>query len=318
MKLLRLFIIVSMTLQILEAYHCLVPILKTRIRRFSHGRLNVELSDVATTDDTTEVGERPSPSLSSIERRQRKDEIKKSMPLSQAWYKAKQINLSKAQKRAINDWFPLYGIKLEYGTVLDPQTLFPRQEQQQTTPLKVILDIGFGLGDSITGMANARRDCDCVFMGCEIHKAGVASALAKIHQLNLTNVKLIRADVSMLLDGYLIDHCLDEVCVFFPDPWPNTERDGERRVIRKQTVDRLMRKLKPKGLLRIATDVSDYAQHVRDVMAGFSSEFQLVVDNEHPPCVNGPSTRPVTKYEKRAAELGNMVWDFEYRYEPST
>lgn len=65
------------------------------------------------------------------------------------------------------------------------------------------------------------------------------------------------------------------------------------------------------GLLRIATDVADYAEHVRTVMAA-SSGWKLNNLIEHLPCVNGPSYRPVTRYERKAIHLSNRIWDFEY------
>jgi len=241
----------------------------------------------------------------SIDRRQRKDAEKKRMPLSQAWYKAKQINLSKNQKRLMNDLFPVHGIVLHYGEVLSLEKIFPDNN-------KVTLDIGFGMGDSIVGMAlNHREESNHVFIGCEIHKAGIASVLGKIQEHELTTIKLIRADISMLLEHHLKPHCLDEVCIYFPDPWPNTERDGERRVVRKQIIDLLSKKMKSKGKLRIATDVKDYAQHVTTVMMTFP-QFHLNYESEHIQCQDGPSWRPITKYESRAVELGNKVWDFEY------
>ena len=150
-----------------------------------------------------------------------------------------------------------------------------------------------------------------------MHKAGIASALGRIHELGLTNVKVVRADVALLFDGFLVaEPCLDVACVYFPDPWPNAERDGERRVIRRDMLDQLKRRLRPGGLLRVATDVGSYADHVRAVVDG-DRDFRLVAASVHPPCVDVPPYRPVTKYERRAADLGHEhVWDFEYSFVP--
>ena len=248
----------------------------------------------------------------SIERRQRKDEEKKRMPLSQAWYKAKQINLSKNQKRLMNDLFPIHGIVLQYGEPLSLEKKIPEIQSSDENNQIVTLDIGFGMGDSIVGMAlNHREELNHVFIGCEIHKAGIASVLGKIQEFELSTIKLIRADISMLLEHHLSHQCLDIVCIYFPDPWPNAERDGERRVVRKQIIELLSKKLKTNGKLRIATDVREYAQHVKTIMAMFP-QFRLNFESEHPPCTDIPSWRPITKYERRAVDLGNSVWDFEY------
>jgi tRNA (guanine-N7-)-methyltransferase len=238
------------------------------------------------------------------------------MPLSQRWYKNKQQNLSKNQKRILRELWPKYGVELKYGVQLQFDVLFlnssaNKNSQQSATH---VLDIGFGLGDSITQMALSHPEKN--YLGCELLRAGIASALEKSENLGLTNVKVIRADVTMLLTNHLRERSLDEVCVFFPDPWPNIERDGGRRVIREETLQLFQKLLKPQGLLRVATDVEEYAVYVRDLLSK-QPNWKLNVEINHPPCVGGPNWRPVTKYEYRAKDLGHSIWDFEYQFSPS-
>lgn len=72
----------------------------------------------------------------------------------------------------------------------------------------------------------------------------------------------------------------------------------------------------PLGFLRIATDVEDYAQHVRSTIKNFPN-WKLNNEISHRPCENIPFYRPITKYEMKAAEKGHSsVWDFEYQYIP--
>ena len=163
------------------------------------------------------------------ERRQKKKKICQSMPRSQKWFKAMQQHVSPNQKRMYNDYWPVHGIDLKYGLKLSPHEIFTNNTVTAATA--VVLDIGFGMGDSIVGMA--QQNTDKIYLGCEIHRAGISTALGNISSLGIVNVKIVRADVKMLLDTSLSEKCLDEVCIFFPDPWPNTERDGERRVVRK-------------------------------------------------------------------------------------
>lgn len=162
-------------------------------------------------------------------KRKRKENICKSMPRSQKWFKAKQQHVSPNQKRLYNEHWPTYGINLKYGSKLIPSEVFSNISASAATP--VVLDIGFGTGDSIIGMSQQNEDK--IYLGCEIHRAGISIVLGNVSSLGIKNVRLIRADITMLLETYLTDTCLDEVCIFFPDPWPNTERDGERRVVRK-------------------------------------------------------------------------------------
>jgi len=238
-----------------------------------------------------------------LEKRRRKIEAKG--PLTQKWYKSKQSNLSPNQKRILREHFPTYGIQLVYGETIKLDFC--------NKTAKLVLDIGFGLGDSLIGMAQSRPN-DC-FIGCELHKAGIAQALQRVVQGNLTNVRIIKADVSMLLEGgYMPDDSLDEICVFFPDPWVNAERDIQKRVIRETLLSLFERKLKQGAMLRIATDVQDYANYVQKLMEDRKG-WSLISSTTHLPCQNGPIGRPITRYEERAISLGHTVTDFEYLFD---
>lgn len=247
-----------------------------------------------------------------ILKRHRQNEKSQSKPLSQRWYRNKQQNISPNQKRLISRLWPHYGIDLSYNTSLIFSSIF--LIHNNGTTLKVVLDIGFGLGDSLVGMAlngaGSRQ-----YIGCEIHRAGIASALQKIEGTQLNNTRIIRADAHQLLLYHIQDDSLDEICVFFPDPWPNTDRDGNRRIIRSTMIDLFELKMKENGLLRIATDVESYALHVKSLMEtrlfwSMNHEIKTTESNSGA----RPAYRPVTKYESRAFELGNSVWDFEYEF----
>ncbi|KAJ1430934.1 putative methyltransferase-domain-containing protein [Ochromonadaceae sp. CCMP2298] len=260
-----------------------------------------------------------------LNRKKRRNE----MPLSQSWYKARQAHISKNQKRALFSLWPQYGVDLKFNVSLDLPSLFPLAE-----PFTV-LDIGFGAGESVHGLAKLFPDRQ--FIGCEIHRAGIASALLRVNDSSLSNVKLIRSDATVLLESHIGTSSLDEICVFFPDPWPNSDRDAERRIIRPHMLRQFERVLKPAGSVFIATDVEDYAAHVERTFAYSESyRWELVGSLQHAAGVRGNgdvdgaicveaesgsvqpiedrfSRRPVTKYERKAGEEGRGVWEFEYR-----
>lgn len=88
----------------------------------------------------------------SINRRVLKIERTQSSPFSQKWYKAKQQHISKAQKQAIRDFWPYYGIDLVYNETINMIGIFPSEK------LKLVLDIGFGTGESLVQMAKQNPD----------------------------------------------------------------------------------------------------------------------------------------------------------------
>ena len=246
------------------------------------------------------------------------------MPLSQKWYKAKQQHVSKAQKRSISTLWPKYGIDLKYNHSIDYNELWPVENEEEEDKMRgekkhVSLDIGFGKGDSIIYSAikstvDDKTTCKNTryFLGCEIHRAGIANTLQRIADTGLENVRIIRSDVILLLEQNLKDESLQEVSIYFPDPWPNAERDGDRRVVRPYTLSLLSNKLENGGILRIATDVEEYAEHVKASIShhnaiSTSNKFNLFQELKHLPCENVPSYRPITTYERKAADTNNEL-----------
>mmetsp|Transcript_64297 Transcript_64297/g.158223 ORF Transcript_64297/g.158223 Transcript_64297/m.158223 type:complete len:249 (-) Transcript_64297:2673-3419(-) len=226
-------------------------------------------------------------------------------PLSQKWFKSRQRTITPAQKKALRELWGDYGVTMAHGDVIEVQGLFPEAAKAKRT----VLDIGFGAGDSLVGMAKADRDA--LFLGVELHRSSIGTTLQQLREEQLTNVKVFRHDAAKLLGDHMQGRCLDEVCILFPDPWLNP-RDEDRRVLRRGTAELLAQRVRPGGLLRIATDVEAYAQHVQGVLSGMEGVWRLAIKDEHAPC-QGPEWRPITRYERRAAELGHRVWELEYR-----
>jgi len=174
----------------------------------------------------------------------------------------------------------------------------------------VILDIGFGTGDSLLHMAQTRADC--AIIGVEMLPAGIAQTLDKLFTQGHLNTKVIKADVKLLLQQNLVDDSVDEAYVLFPDPWPNAARDAQKRVIRPEIVALLERKIRRGGVLRIATDVEEMAVWAEQVMASRPSGIWALSSKSVALPGNGPAYRAVTRYELRAAELKHNVYDIEY------
>ena len=79
------------------------------------------------------------------------------------------------------------------------------------------------------------------------------------------NARLVRADAATLLrDGLEARRALDEVLVFFPDPWRGSEG---RRIVRPEVVQSLSPLMQDGGRLHLATDVEGYADEARAVLA---------------------------------------------------
>ncbi|MEN9526667.1 MAG: hypothetical protein RLY56_618 [Pseudomonadota bacterium] len=214
--------------------------------------------------------------------------------------------MTEAQRRALElDW-PTFGINIE------PE----RQQELALTdifgrPADKVVEIGFGNGDNLVEYARQSPDRD--FIGIEVHRAGVGHALLQAKELGLSNLKVICHDAVEVLEKRLADSSLSEVLILFPDPW-HKKRHHKRRLIQSPFVELLARKIKPGGLLQLATDWEPYALQMREVIGenpSFSnrSEEQGGCDGFVP----RPAWRALTRFEKRGQRLGHGVWDLSFR-----
>jgi tRNA (guanine-N7-)-methyltransferase len=210
----------------------------------------------------------------------------------------RQGHLSNAQKRAMDEGMPHWGIEYRPER-LDLDRVFDRQAPK-------ILEIGFGMGTATAEIAQQNPDRD--YLGIEVHSPGVGNLLKLIDENGLSNLRLIRHDAVEVIDNMLADGCLDGIHIFFPDPWPK-KRHHKRRLIQPPLIAKLAQKLKPGGYLHAATDWEEYAAQILEV---FSAEPQLVnsVEQGYAP---RPDYRPLTKFELRGLRLGHGVWDVIFR-----
>jgi tRNA (guanine-N7-)-methyltransferase len=198
--------------------------------------------------------------------------------------------LSARQHGLLDDLLPRLAIP-RTGALM-PETLF------SVMPKGLALEVGFGGGEHLAAQAQGRPDWG--FMGCEPFVNGMAQALARIEAENLGNIRLHAGDARDVLER-LPPACLDAVYVLFPDPWPKT-RHWKRRFIGPDTVPLLAHVLKPGGLLRVASDISDYVRwtllHLMpsgrfDWLAEAPSEWRM-----------RPADWPGTRYEAKALRQG--------------
>jgi tRNA (guanine-N7-)-methyltransferase len=212
--------------------------------------------------------------------------------------------LTPAQRHALAKLFPTWGIGFT-NEPLDLELVFGRAAPR-------VLDIGFGNGEALLATAASMPDVD--YVGVEVHEPGVGHLLVLLEQTGLGNVRVIMHDVVEVVDSMLVGTLFDTVNIFFPDPWPKT-RHHKRRLIQPDFLDSLKRIMRPEALLHIATDWSNYAEHIR-ALIGRDSEF--VELEEAAALQNRLAYRPPTKFERRGRALGHSIVDLYYRHAPAT
>jgi len=204
-----------------------------------------------------------------------------------------------AQERAWAELWPRFGLE-SADAPLDLAAVFGREAPRT-------LEIGFGNGESLVALASEHPERD--FLGIEVHRPGVGHLLLRIEELGLRNLRVICRDAVEVLERCIPEASLDEVLLYFPDPWPK-KRHHKRRIVQPGFVALVASRLRPGGVFCMATDWEPYAEHMLAVAGACAT---LRNDSTEGDYVPRPASRPVTRFERRGQRLGHGVWDLAFR-----
>jgi tRNA (guanine-N7-)-methyltransferase len=207
--------------------------------------------------------------------------------------------LTVAQERALLELWPKFGVAFE-AQPLDLDALFGRRATR-------VMEIGFGNGDHLAALAKAHPEFD--YLGVEVHRPGVGRLLLAIEAQELTNVRIACHDAVEVLDAQIRPRSIDEVIILFPDPWPK-KRHHKRRLIQAPFVALLTERLKPGGVLRLATDWQAYAEQMLEVLDAAPELANLAAPERF---MARAQERARTRFELRGERLGHAVWNLAYR-----
>jgi len=205
--------------------------------------------------------------------------------------------ITPAQRRALDELLPRWGIPYS-PRILDLDSVFGRQARR-------VMEIGFGNGDTLVELAAASPNAD--FIGVEVHPPGVGRCLLAIESRGLTNLRVIAHDAVEVLANQLPPASLDELLLYFPDPWPK-KRHHKRRIVQPAFASLVASRLRQDGKFRLATDWEPYAEWMLEVLNG-APEFANTASGNG--CIERPD-RGATRFEDRGRRLGHRVFDLEY------
>ena len=208
--------------------------------------------------------------------------------------------MTAAQKKALEQKWEHYGLQVDAGLL--------KLEQVFGNDHPVILEIGFGMGDSLITMASTMAEYN--FLGVEVYKPGVGQLLNRATMAGLENIRVFCDDAVTVLNQCIPNHSLSKVLLFFPDPW-HKKKHHKRRLVQASFVQNIRTKLMVGGSFHMATDWQPYAEHMLAVMEaaeGFSNRQgagQYAAE---------PDFRPTTKFQRRAENKKHGIWDLIYHY----
>lgn len=208
-------------------------------------------------------------------------------------YSIRGTRITEAQRAAKSLLQEIHGIPVE-NKKLDLGAIFP-------TSQKVIMEIGFGMGEATAIMAT--QSPHNAYLAVDLHPPGIGKLLSHIQEQGITNIKVIEDDVHVVLPYMIENESLDGVHLYFPDPWPKSKHH-KRRIVTPAFLELIASKLKPGGYFHLATDWFPYAEAMQIVFSTSTQFSGGVIDK--------PDWRPVTRFEGQGIDKDHRVTDLLY------
>ncbi|WP_432759198.1 tRNA (guanosine(46)-N7)-methyltransferase TrmB [Corynebacterium provencense] len=174
-----------------------------------------------------------------------------------------------------------------------------------------IVEIGSGTGTSTAAMAPSESDRNIVAV--EIYRPGLAKLLGAVVRGGITNVRMVKGDGVEVLTRMFAPGTLDGVRIFFPDPWPKA-RHHKRRIIQSGTLHLIASRLRPGGILHVATDHADYAEWIDDLVDVEDDLEYLGWPEDRDETVPVLTDRKViTKFEGKGLDRAHVIREYLWR-----
>jgi tRNA (guanine-N7-)-methyltransferase len=192
----------------------------------------------------------------------------------------------------IEDLLPQFAVRLPSSGRLDSKALFGAGR------CSTWLEIGFGGGEHLARQAENHPETGLI--GCEVFENGIVKLLAQIEQRRLGNIRIFNDDARLLVAA-LPPASIERVFILFPDPWPKP-RHHKRRVVSRETLDRLSEIMTDNGELRLATDDQGYLYWMLERLTDHPA-FEWLARRPGD-WRERPSDWPPTRYEEKARAAG--------------
>jgi tRNA (guanine-N7-)-methyltransferase len=197
-----------------------------------------------------------------------------------------------------------------------PQYVIPEPEKQKGkwremfgNDQAIHLEIGTGKGQFIVGMARLHPDIN--FIGIELQESVIVSALDKVIEAELPNVKLLNVNAGHLTD-FFANGEIERIYLNFSDPWPK-KRHEKRRLTYKNFLKAYDEILAEGGEIHMKTDNQGLFEYS---LVSFS-QYGLILKDVSLDLHNSDYQENVmTEYEEKFSQKGNRIYRCEVQFPP--
>jgi tRNA (guanine-N7-)-methyltransferase len=163
------------------------------------------------------------------------------------------------------------------------------------------LELGMGRGEFIINMAKQNPKIN--FIGLELNESQTATAVNKIGNQNIPNLKLICADANRIIDFFGKE--IDTIYLTFSEPWPK-EQDKKRRFTHENYLKLYDRIFKKNKHIILKTDNKGLFAYSLETLSQYWYSFDRVsLDLHHD---ENPIKNIMTDFEKKYFEEGRPIY----------
>ena len=162
------------------------------------------------------------------------------------------------------------------------------------------IEIGMGKGDFIINKAILNPDVN--FIGIEKYATVLVSAVKKLENLELKNLKIINMDANFIDDVF--ENEIDKIYLNFSDPWPK-KKHSSRRLTSPIFISKYNKIFKNNRIIEMKTDNRNLFEY--SIVSLTNNGY--VIDDINLDLHALPNEDNVmTEYEKKFVSLGNTIY----------
>jgi tRNA (guanine-N7-)-methyltransferase len=169
------------------------------------------------------------------------------------------------------------------------------------------IEVGTGKGKFITEMAKSNPSIN--YIGIELYDSVIVSALDRIIETNIPNVKLLNQNAKDLTE-FFAKGDVERVYLNFSDPWPK-KRHAKRRLTHRTFLKIYEEILINGGEIHFKTDNQGFFEYSLISFSEYGLLLKFISLDLHNSDFQG---NIMTEYEEKFSQKGNRIYRCEVKY----